>query len=170
MFSSNHLKDAPLACSRSQALHQYCCRFILNSTPPQKVGEKPQVCVSSLHRPPGGTNPKFLLNPHKKSGGPEYFKSLSFLLNNHGFMRSLTIRWQLKLLLWRTAKFSVISIYPNFLQSTHFEYTFQAKLFAEREIVFHHVTAKKSRVPKFTLPGFLEMSLVKSQITKLREH
>ena len=64
----------------------------------------------------------------------------------------------------------MINIYPNFLQSTHFEYTSQSKLFAETEIVFHHVTAKKSRVPIFTLPGFLEMSLVKSQITKLREH
>ena len=138
---------------------------------PESRREATSVCVSFLHRPPGGTNPKFLLNPHKKSGGPEYFKSLPFLLNNHVFMRSLTIRWQLKLLLWRTAKFSVIiSIYPNFLQSTHFKYTSQSKLFAEREIVFHHVTAKKSRVPKFTLPGFLEMSLVKSQITKLREH
>ena len=52
----------------------------------------------------------------------------------------------------------MISFYPNFLQSTHFECTSQSKLFAEREIVFHNVTAMKSRVPKFTLTVFLEMS------------
>ena len=136
--------------------------LILNSTPTQKVGLKPQVCVLPLSaRWPRGTNPALFLNPHKKSGGPEYFKSLPFLLNHRVFIYSLTIseRWQLKPLLWRTAKFSVmISFYPNFLQSTPFEYTSQSKLFAEREIVFHNVTAMKSRVPKFTLPGFLEMS------------
>ena len=161
-FGSNHLKAAPLDCPSSQSLHQYRCWLVLNSTPPQKVGVKPQVCVFPLSaRRPRGTNPTFFLNPHKKSGGPEYFKSLPFPLNHHVFIHSLTIseRWQLQLLLWRTAKFSVmISFYPNFLQSTHFEYTSQSKLFAEREIVFHNVTAMRSRVPKFTLTVFLEMS------------
>lgn len=56
-----------------------------------------------------------------------------------------------------------ITIYLNFMQSTHLHYTtgvprVNQRSPEERKIMFHNVTVIKSRVSGVTLPGFLDMS------------
>ena len=88
MFISNNLTDVPFESLMSKG-HQYSTSVLLLIHPRVYIsteGRSEATVLLLSSRPQGDVNPRLFMNPHKKSGSLEHFKSLPICLNHAVFV------------------------------------------------------------------------------------